>query len=927
MARPAGLSAPRTGLADVVRLWAQALHLQPGCDAPPDGWLHALDRPGVDAPTHTLRLPPHQPEQDDEPGLVPQSPREIAVPADNLPHAQAQRLQAPVLAVVAADFEPESELSAAAQRLQTLPPLSLKDYGPLQPESAEPWQPLAPRSRWWPALRQFTPRVAAGPDLLRLVAQYARSRPPRRVPRLRQRGQFRRLLVLRDTRKCMCPYVRDFDALIAHLKAQPQAATLIEQGFHGLPPKVPPGVDAVLVLSDLGLCATDNFAATANAWAAWARTLTARGVAVQAWVPVSAQRLPTALAQDLPCVPWHESSRFRPSRGTAHTGAADACKHQAADWMARLWPRLAMAQRIEPALLRRARLLAGGQGQPEWEATLWDASDQHVAGEQVIQLWPARVHAWRQDFTGLDADKQLQVWRMFTAQHSHLSRSTLVIERLIWAAYAKPEAVAEVREALNQAEDWFRRMAEQEARNSALHWQAAQAGEDHALHAAFLHGLVARNRADAEFTRRYAEQYAPLALAVGRMEGRGVTPEAWLQAMPSAWPAEDWLPTSLQLHYRPEGAFIEKWFDAQPQAASPPAHVCRALLPQAARHSQLWQAFGQAPQRLGLSHPAGPGVLHFRDAQGRHALQLGALRRADWQHALGCDRYGVFCEVHVNGMRLRFRYLPPATTLQGSPQGIGDNDEHPQHPVTLSQGLWLAETPCTQALWGAVMGKNPSHFTQGEDAPRRPVETVSWDDVQTFLKALQPLLPPGCEAVLPTESQWEYACRAGTQTAYWWGDEPDESKANVDMTGQRSWEDKDGTTPVDRYPPNPSGLHDMHGNVWEWCADGQRDYADSPERDPEGPGDGDSRVVRGGSWFDRPGGARAAYRGWGLRGNAILRDGGFRFALRSPSGPEARPGGPGASRRGGAAGGRTVGADAPAAEPPRRDADDGRAPE
>lgn len=273
-----------------------------------------------------------------------------------------------------------------------------------------------------------------------------------------------------------------------------------------------------------------------------------------------------------------------------------------------------------------------------------------------------------------------------------------------------------------------------------------------------------------------------------------------------------------------------------------------------------------------------------------------------------------------------FRYIPPGAYLQGSPVGIGDDEnEQPQHPVTLGQGLWLLESPCTQALWQAVMGGNPSHFKQGEDAPRRPVENVSWDDVQTFLKTLQPLLPPGCEAVLPTESQWEYACRAGTQTAYWWGDEPHESKANVDMTGQKRWEDKHGTTPVDRYPPNPWGLYDMHGNVWEWCADGLRDYADSPERDPEGPGDGDVGVARGGSWLLHPYFARAASR-WRWRRREGYRYQGFRFALRPPSGPEARPGGPGASRRGGAAGGRTVGADAPAAEPPRRDADDGRAP-
>jgi hypothetical protein len=240
---------------------------------------------------------------------------------------------------------------------------------------------------------------------------------------------------------------------------------------------------------------------------------------------------------------------------------------------------------------------------------------------------------------------------------------------------------------------------------------------------------------------------------------------------------------------------------------------------------------------------------------------------------------------------LYFRYLPPGTFLQGSPEGLGDGDEHPQHPVTLTQGLWLAEPPCTQALWQAVMGKNPSHFKDGEDAPRRPVENVSWDDVTAFLNTLQPLLPPGCEAVLPTESQWEYACRAGTQTEYWWGDQPDEVKANFDITGERRLDGKAGVTPMDRYPPNPWGFFDMHGNLWEWCADSRRDYTPEPARDPKGFhasdfSSVDFKVVRGGSWIFRPGGARAASRFRRPRKKAY-ESLGFRFALRSFSALEA----------------------------------------
>ncbi len=313
------------------------------------------------------------------------------------------------------------------------------------------------------------------------------------------------------------------------------------------------------------------------------------------------------------------------------------------------------------------------------------------------------------------------------------------------------------------------------------------------------------------------------------------------------------------------------------------------------------------------------GLFHWPDgnpvAMEPSALE-GVISRAPNGWVFEVDRYGPRLSFDfskkspMEAVRVYFRYIPPGTYLQGSPQGTGHDDGYPQHPVTLSQGLWLAETPCTQALWQAVMGKNQSEFKYDEDSPRRPMESVSWDDVGRFLRVLQRLLPPGCEAALPTESQWEYACRAGSQTEYWWGDEPDDARANWNQQQK-------GTTPVDRYPPNPWGLYDMHGNVWEWCADGRRDYADVT-RNPEWPADGGVCVARGGSWYDIPGAARAAisYKGpsW-----FAYRTRGFRFALRSPSGPAAQPGGSGMARRGGAAGGRTVGADALPGEFPPED--------
>lgn len=894
------LNTEQVGLADRVRLLAHNLRRQSGGEVPSESWVLALDSEDGNQATqeYGLLLPSRQPLADevsataDTPPVVEaESAIQIEIPADDEPFSQPPRLRAPILAVVAADFKPAPESTRVAERVPIVEHLTLEDYAPLQPLAAEPWLPLAPRTRWWPALRRFTPQVSGGIDLPRLVNHFANLRPLQQLPRLQRRSRFRSLLVLWDARRSMLPYRRDIEMLLDCLKAQRQAMTMSVEKFGGLPPRVPKDVDAVFLLSDLGLCTTPDPAAAVDAWARWARAMKARGIAIQVWLPMSAQRIPAKLALAIPCVPWHENSHFRPTRGRPSVAAS--CTQQRNAWMAQLWPLLAIAQRIEPALLRRARLLAGGQGQPEWEAVLWQTSGEHVAGERVLQLWPARAPEWRHRFSQLSTSQQLQVWHAFTEQHGHLARSTLVIEQLVWGAYARPEARNVVCDSLVRAQDWLRKMKIQEVSNSTAHQQALQTGEDHALHSSFLHGLVTRNAVDAAFTARYAEDYAPLALAIGRMEGSGVAAEAWVGALSQSIreQSSSW---SLLLHHTSNESIFEQCFWPANTDVEVSGLISQTILPVCERHASLWKPLGKSAQWLKPLSPGEPGELYFGDLLGMHRIRIDYLKRADWQHALGCDRYGVFCEVEVKKIRLRFRYMPPGTFLQGSAHGVIYN-EHPQHPVTITREFWLAETPCTQELWQAVMGKNPSYFTQGEDAPRRPVESVSWNDVQAFFNLLQPLLPSGCEAALPTESQWEYACRAGSQTEYWWGDEVDEAKANFDIIGQRQWDDINGTSPVDRYPPNRWGLYDMHGNVWEWCFDSRREYADSPELDPEGPSRGRFRVVRGGSWINRPGEARAACRGSRSRGG-ISKGDGFRFALRPLSGPEVRLEASGAGR-------------------------------
>jgi formylglycine-generating enzyme required for sulfatase activity len=216
-----------------------------------------------------------------------------------------------------------------------------------------------------------------------------------------------------------------------------------------------------------------------------------------------------------------------------------------------------------------------------------------------------------------------------------------------------------------------------------------------------------------------------------------------------------------------------------------------------------------------------------------------------------------------------------------------DGHEHLPRPVVVGQGFWLADTPCTQVFWAAVAADqpNPSKFQHGPDAAQCPVEQVSWDGVQAWFGQLaRQCSPTAGQAVLPTEVQWEYAARAGTRTAYWWGDEFDDAKSNADSKGDKPDDGSKGvTTPVKRYPPSPWGLYDVHGNVGEWCDDAWRDrlVGEGGEADPS------RRAVRGGSWIFHPDCARSAWRDWWPRVSAGLNRG-FRLSLRSPApGPQA----------------------------------------
>ncbi len=260
------------------------------------------------------------------------------------------------------------------------------------------------------------------------------------------------------------------------------------------------------------------------------------------------------------------------------------------------------------------------------------------------------------------------------------------------------------------------------------------------------------------------------------------------------------------------------------------------------------------------------------------------------------EYYGIPEEIE-NSIGMTLRFIPPGIYMRGGEVSSEETkqrfpevritrleeEEHPRHQVTLTQGFYMSSTPVTQAQYQAVTGENPSRF-EGED---RPVEQVSWHDAVAFSEKLTELerragnIGADQSYGLPTDAQWEYAARAGTNTAFHTGDDEEA----LEEAGWRwDWhEDRSvrRTQPVGLKEANAFRLYDMHGNVWEWCQDWFGEYPQGEVTDPTGPATGESRVLRGGGWDSAPANCRAAARSREAPA-AAYNDFGFRVVLSLP---------------------------------------------
>ena len=255
----------------------------------------------------------------------------------------------------------------------------------------------------------------------------------------------------------------------------------------------------------------------------------------------------------------------------------------------------------------------------------------------------------------------------------------------------------------------------------------------------------------------------------------------------------------------------------------------------------------QGPEK-GTGKSVRGGCWAAREVYCRSAVRGGIDQRTDMER-IGFRICRAVSEdkVITNSIGMKLRLIEPGEFMMGSEKG--DNNEKPVHKVKISKPFYIGVYEVTQAQYEKIMGTNRSEFSSAD----RPVECVSWNDAREFCKKLSE--KEGVAYRLPTEAEWEYACRAGTKTEYYWGDTMDGRYAvYTENSGGK-------TQKVGTKEPNKWGLYDMSGNVWEWCEDlyGNR-YSGSEEADPKGATKGEYRVLRGGSWCLNAENCRSAYR-------------------------------------------------------------------
>lgn len=756
------------------------------------------------------------------------------------------------------------------------------------PEGLSPpkQKPLMAWRRLWPFLKLAlgANTLSHKPDLPRIVDRIAKGELLRRLPKAKRKGWASQAQLIIDFAPSLLPFWADFNGLheqLADLRGQAGLNVLAfpdgdpfgacwhntSDGWRTVNRYNPPQAGTpVLVLSDLGCNEVSE--QRRMRWRRFGAQLARSGCRPVALMSSPPRWWDAELTQVFIAVYWDRAVR-PPQRLTGNTVYKASAKPERDNPATeQLLGLLATAVRIEPALLREARFLFPAKAMDVGaEFAAWN----HPALQTTplaCYFQPSQVSGYRdrlRDDPNLSPEQKQQIAELLQKHHAHLSPVIHYEEQLALAALL-------VQAIPDKAECFAQRLAKTVGESE---------GEISDITMQWLSRVAFRQQEPDAF---WNNPYLSTAL-VAAYKKVGVThlPKA-ISLEKFAWVLGVKPPVDSRIVQCGQALLLAD--------AAPGSRICS--LRHSADYLQIETDAEQGTRWYTLDQPIPiTPEQPFLIRSDREELTLEWLTMPSWAEVIGQDRYGLYADLNLNGIVQRFRWIAPGTFWMGSPVSEPERlSRETQHEVTLTEGYWLADSACTQALWIAVMDNNPSGF---EDDPNHPVENVSWNDSQRFVERLNAKIR-NFEARLPTEAEWEYACRAGTSTPFSFGynitPEQVNYNGNHPYAGGKKDLYREKTVPVKSLPVNPWGLYEMHGNVWEWCEDWFGDYPNDAVINPTGAETGVNRVLRGGSWIIYARDTRSANR-FRLEPDYRLISIGFRLALgrKGASSPASQAGG------------------------------------
>jgi hypothetical protein len=792
-----------------------------------------------------------------------------------------------------------------------------KGWASLIPEHQKlKFQPLVPWARLWPFLHNTLSNLCSGwqPDMEQVVRQVAKGEFLRRIPLKRRKTWAGAARVLIDINAGTFGLRYDFIHLrdkllrlrgeyglqVRYLEDEPGGNVYYwEHEREMVEPWVAPPPDMpLLIISDLG--ALTQSRRKLYAWLVFGRELAAKGCRPVVLMPVPVRMIDPRLLKYFDCVSWDRGSRLKPLLN-ARPDKTEPEIHQTK--VRQLLHRLAPALRVNSTLLRATRyLLTSEKFDVGHEAAVWQHPAIQNHGDEFV--WQVSDHEqFLQAFRQLPASQQ-QAMIDFIARYHATLPEVVYFEAMQNCIQLNPEQVdAGVQEATRRYMAALVRTFNEHPEFKGLgqwsgRFESRQQANVLRLHNAILaaiKGIQLRSSLETGKEILYPagidkDLMQPFLSGVKeprryelRQQGRKLVfvPEGGAES-DDGFGAQGSLLTTLKSGVD----FIIKNSTTQQDLQA--SHILRferdktATVAMAGTRSYELETDRERITVEPLTKPEW-AVAIGNDVHGLYAESKDnegkvyrwywhpptsdkrgfwfsdtpdhATSALKWAETVATDQYGLYADVRISGVIQRFRWIEPGQFQMGSSEEeIGRYDDENLHSVMFSQGYWLADTACTQSLWIAIMEDNPSGFS-GEYCP---VENVSWNDVAEFLLRVNSKFPL-LELRLPSEAEWENACRSGSNLSFFFN----ATELGYSVNCRKTWDDYNKwgggvvqhPSNVGMLPSNSWGLYEMHGNVWEWCQDLYVSYLDDKEKVSK-----KARVLRGGSWIDSYRNCRSARR-------------------------------------------------------------------